>query len=110
MCIRGVIFTPRFAMLGSAMEPKPTIYIDVRRPEEYAAGHVPGAVNVSLEEHPDYIDQLLELARTHTLVLYCYSSVRSAYVQSLLDAKFGIPTDHMAGGLMLYQGPLAVLE
>ncbi len=88
------------------MEQTPSVYVDVRRPEEFTLGHLPGAVNISLEEHPDYLDRLLTLAKTYTLVIYCYSGVRSAYIQSLLATKYGITAAHLEGGLMLYQGPL----
>ncbi len=88
------------------MEQLPSIYVDVRRPEEFILGHLPGAVNISLEEHPDYLDRLLALAKTNTLVIYCYSGVRSAYIKSLLATKYSITATHLEGGLMLYQGPI----
>jgi len=88
------------------METKPTIPVDVRRPEEFVLGHLPGAVNISLEEHPDYLEQLITLSERNQLLIYCYSGVRSAYIQSLLETKYDIEAGHLEGGLMLYQGPL----
>ncbi|MCW9014388.1 MAG: metalloregulator ArsR/SmtB family transcription factor [Gammaproteobacteria bacterium] len=42
--------------------------IDVRPPEEFAAGHVPGAVNVPLKELEAYLDQL---EKDQEIVAYC---------------------------------------
>jgi len=42
--------------------------LDVRPPEEYAAGHVPGAVNVPLSELEHY---LKELNPGQEIVAYC---------------------------------------
>lgn len=44
------------------------VVIDVREPDEYAAGHVAGALNVPLGMLPD---QLPEWARTRLIVTYC---------------------------------------
>lgn len=42
--------------------------LDVRPPEEYAAGHVPGAVNVPLAELEEHLD---ELDQEHEVIAYC---------------------------------------
>jgi rhodanese-related sulfurtransferase/DNA-binding HxlR family transcriptional regulator len=42
--------------------------LDVRPPEEFAAGHVPGAVNVPLDELEMYLDNL---EAKHEIVAYC---------------------------------------
>jgi len=44
------------------------LVIDVRPPEEYEAGHIPGAVNVPLEALPR---RLAELPRGKEIVAYC---------------------------------------
>lgn len=87
---------------------KPTIYIDVRRPEEFATGRLPGARNISIEEDPAAVDELITLATDHDVVVYCYSTVRSNYVCTLLEAKHGVKVGQLDGGLMLYQGELEV--
>jgi rhodanese-related sulfurtransferase len=45
--------------------------IDVRPPEEYAAGHIPGAVSLPLD---DLADRLAELDADATIVAYCRGS------------------------------------
>lgn len=44
------------------------VIIDVRPPEEYAAGHIPGAVNIPLKLLPQH---LAELPRRKEVVAYC---------------------------------------
>ncbi len=85
---------------------KPTVYIDVRRPEEFITGRLPGARNISIEENPAAVDEIIALSAEHDVVVYCYSSVRSNYVCTLLEAKHGVKVDQLEGGLMLYQGEL----
>ena len=42
--------------------------LDVRPPEEFAAGHVPGAVNIPLAELEEHLD---ELDQEHEVIAYC---------------------------------------
>lgn len=58
---------PREELLQRVKDDLVTV-LDVRPAEEYAAGHVPGAINVPLNELEDYLDKL------HTdqeIVAYC---------------------------------------
>jgi len=87
------------------------IYVDVRRPEEYAHGHIPGAININLEDESAFVPRVCEVVEEHgEVVLYCHSSFRSSYAQSLLAQKHGVTVGNLDGGLMLYQGPLATIE
>lgn len=89
------------------MEDKSPLFIDVRREEEYKTGHLPEAINLSIEEYPDAVEEIINYVNSGKhVILYCYSSVRSAYVRSLLAARHNIHVDHLEGGMMLYQGPL----
>ena len=58
---------PRQELLERVRDGLVTV-IDVRPPEEYAAGHVPGAVNVPLSELEHYMK---ELDSEHEIVAYC---------------------------------------
>lgn len=62
------------------------LLIDVRTPEEFASGHIPGAINISVESLPD---RLNEIPTDQTLVVYCRSGNRSATAtEILLDAGY----------------------
>ncbi len=59
-----------------------TILLDVRSPEEFAAGHVEDARNIPVEE---LLDRLKELGPKHRpIAVYCRSGRRSALAKSLL--------------------------
>jgi len=53
--------------------------IDVRPPEEYVAGHIPGAISVPLADLPK---RLRDLRKRHDIVAYC----RGPYCVMSLDA------------------------
>ncbi len=55
--------------------------LDVRAPEEYAAGHVPGAVNIP---HDQIASRLAEVPKDKDVVLYCRSGRRSALAAEVL--------------------------
>lgn len=73
----------------------PTV-LDVRTPQEYAAGHLTEARNVALGD--DFGKAVASLPRTGTYVLYCASGNRSAQAASIMaDLGFADVVD--AGGL-----------
>lgn len=51
------------------------IILDVRTPEEFAAGHVPGAVNIPYTHLPARLSELPD-AGDKEIVLYCATGVR----------------------------------
>jgi rhodanese-related sulfurtransferase len=86
------------------------IYIDVRRPEEYAEARIPDAVNYNLEDEEAFVEGVKTLVESlpadTEVVLYCHSSFRSSYAQSLLASRHSCYVGNLDGGLALYQGPL----
>ena len=58
---------PREELLERVRQDLVTV-LDVRPPEEYAAGHVPGAINIPLNELEQH---LKELDPRHEIVAYC---------------------------------------
>ncbi|RFP65045.1 rhodanese-like domain-containing protein [Hymenobacter lapidiphilus] len=62
------------------------VLLDVRTPEEYATGHLPGAGNVDFRA-PDLAAQLQKLDPSKTYVLYCASGNRSNKTAVLMQEK-----------------------
>ena len=60
------------------------LVLDVRTPAEYAAGHLPGAVNIPHGELAARIDELSG-ARDRDIVVYCRTGVRSAAALTALE-------------------------
>lgn len=50
--------------------------VDVRTPQEFAEGHIEGAVNIPVEL-PDFMDRVSELDPSGTYAVYCRSGNRS---------------------------------
>jgi phage shock protein E len=58
------------------IESNEVVVLDVRTPEEVAVGKLPGARNIDLSA-PDFTEQLDELDRDATYLVYCQSGNRS---------------------------------
>lgn len=68
--------------------------IDVRRPDEYAAGHVPGAQLITLAEVPARRD---EIPADGEVLVICKSGARSRQATDFLREQ-GIAAVNVAGG------------
>src|SRR6201994_2063827 len=77
--------------------------IDVREPEEWGAGHIPGAVHVP----KSYLESRIEGAvpdRSQHVILYCASGNRSAWAaRTLLDDLGYEHVESMTGGFTLWK-------
>ncbi len=77
--------------------------VDVREPEEWSAGHVPGAVHVP----KSYLESRIEGAvpdRSKHVVLYCASGNRSAWAARTLIEDLGYEhVESMTGGFTLWK-------
>ncbi len=56
--------------------------LDVRTTSEFAAGHIPGATNISVAQLGKRLDELP--AKDRPLVVYCRSGARSGRAQRIL--------------------------
>lgn len=78
------------------------IIIDVREPEEFAGGHVEGALNIPPLQLLSKPDQLADVPKDTELILYCNSGSRSRVAINILqDQGFtnlinGVNKDHVA--------------
>lgn len=75
----------------------PAVFVlDVRTPEEFAAGHVPAAINISHDELAGRLDEL-QAARDKELVVYCRSGRRAAMALDILGQAGFERTYHLEG-------------
>jgi len=78
------------------------VVLDVRTPEEYAAGHVPRAINISHDALASRLPEL-EDAKDLPVVVYCRSGRRSALALDVLrDAGF-TNLIHLQGDMLGWQ-------
>lgn len=80
------------------------IIVDVRRADEYAQGHIPGAINIANEEIID--DDPAELSDKDQLIyVYCRSGRRSQEAAAKL-AALGYSNVIECGGIMDWTGEI----
>ncbi|EOD54658.1 rhodanese-like domain-containing protein [Aeromonas molluscorum] len=79
---------------------KRPLLLDVRTKEEFAEGHIPGAINIS---HDQLIKRLAEIGddRRLPVVVYCQSGRRAALAEAELEKAGFDHVYHLSGD---YQG------
>ena len=79
------------------------VIVDVREPEEWGAGHIPGAIHVP----KSYLESRIEgavSARDQHVILYCASGNRSAWAARTLIEDLGYEhVESMTGGFTLWK-------
>lgn len=76
------------------------VLLDVRTREEYAQGHVPGSVNLPLDQL-----ETIDYDKSVPLFVYCRSGARSGRGVEVLK-KAGYEKAVNIGGIMDYHGPV----
>jgi rhodanese-related sulfurtransferase len=87
-------FTGEFVPSGEAYQ-----LIDVRTPEEFASGHIEGAINIPVQELQQRMD---EVSSDEPVVLYCRSGNRSNQAAQILDGA-GYSGVYDLGGVIAWQ-------
>jgi phage shock protein E len=70
--------------------------LDVRTPQEYAEGHVPGAVNVPYDQ---LASRLADIPKDKDVVLYCKSGRRAGIAAETLTANGYTRLSHLEGDM-----------
>ena len=73
--------------------------LDVRTAEEFAAGHVPGAVNVPYDQVASH---LAEIPKDKDVVLYCKSGRRAGLAAEVLQASGYTKLEHLQGDMQAW--------
>ena len=115
-----------FAAVVSAAEPAPLIsqadllarlekkdtdlvVLDVRTPAEFAAGHVPGARNVSHDQLPVKLAELASL-KDKPVVLYCRSGRRTTLAEETLRGAGFSKLLHLEGDWLAWEAEKKPVE
>jgi len=77
------------------------VLLDVRTPQEYREGHIPGSKNIPLQQ----LDKISSVAdnKNIPLFVYCYSGARSRQAVSYLQ-HMGYSNANNIGGIAEYRG------
>jgi rhodanese-related sulfurtransferase len=74
--------------------------LDVRTPEEYASGHIPGAVNIPFEQ---VAERIAEIDATNGVAVYCMIGPRARKGEAALLAAGHEKVFHLEGGMSAWQ-------
>jgi rhodanese-related sulfurtransferase len=85
------------------------VVLDVRTPAEFAAGHVPGARNVSHELLASRLDEL-SAARDKQVVLYCRSGRRTLLAEDVLRKAGFTRLAHLEGDYLAWEAEHRPIE
>ena len=95
----GAVLTPQPSADSAPIDAvdEPTLIVDVRTAEEFAAGHFPGAINIP---HEDIVQGIEEsnVGKDQTVLLYCRSGNRSGQAEGRLQSA-GFSGAKNVGGL-----------
>ena len=77
--------------------------LDVREPNEYASGHIPGSVNLPLSQIAAASELIPD--RETPLFVYCLSGGRSSSAVGALE-RMGFTQVHNIGGIRAWRGEI----
>lgn len=97
---------PRIApeeLANRLQEGKAPVMIDVREVDEFAAGHIPGAINMPLS---NFMNLYQQIPQEEEVALICRSANRSGRAQEFLIHQGWRNLRNMTGGMLAWQGPV----
>ena len=85
-------------VLAAPPEQRPLL-VDVRTPQEFSQGHIPGALNIPVDE---LRSRLGELPRDRQIAIYCQVGQRG-YLATRILKQAGFSAANIGGGYKTYQ-------
>ena len=86
------------ATFAATLSQPGVVVLDVRTPAEFAAGHLPGAVNIDVES-AGFDAQVAALDKNATYAVYCRSGNRSAVALGKMSDAGIAKAVHLGGGI-----------
>jgi rhodanese-related sulfurtransferase len=90
-------------LAGRIREGSAPLMIDVREPDEFAEGHIPGAINMPLS---NFMNLYQQIPKDEEVALICRSSNRSGRAQAFMVQQGWRLLRNMTGGMLAWQGPV----
>ena len=87
--------TPAPELLQRQSAGETILVVDVRSPEEFAAGHVPGALNLPHDRNEPELKEW----KQKPVVIYCRSGRRSAMAAATLEKAGFSKLEHLSGDM-----------
>lgn len=97
------VYDPLRAVKGKEDNPgSERVFLDVREPKEFQAGHIPGAWNVPLSSLRQNLDHLGEILKDKEAILYCSVGYRSYLAYRALKSRGFQKLKELLGGIISY--------
>jgi rhodanese-related sulfurtransferase len=90
------------AQFDKLYETKKYIVLDVRTPEEFGRGHIPGAVNIDVQS-PEFEKKMAAMDKDKTYLVHCASGVRSVRACDKLEKMKFTTLYNLEGGFRAWQ-------
>ena len=85
------------------------VIVDVRTPAEFAQGHVPGAINIPVDQVTNRLSELAN-AKNKDVVLYCRSGKRAGQAAEVLKANGFNKLLHVEGDMPKWEAAKLPIE
>jgi rhodanese-related sulfurtransferase len=89
---------------GMMTDGKPIRIVDVRKPDEFAAGHIHGAINIPYEPAKSRV--LKELSPKERIVFVCHGGPMGHELGTLLAKNSYPEVYNLIGGMRKWRGPV----
>lgn len=90
-----------------AQQDENAVILDVRTPDEWSRGIIPGAVNIDIYKGQGFIYAVEELDKNKNYYVYCAAGARSGQACNIMNQLGFSNTYNLAGGISQWQGPIA---
>ncbi len=80
------------------------VLLDVRTPEEYEEGYIPGAILANIQEPQDFMNNTQELDKSKNFYVYCKAGGRSVQACHIMDQLGFRSTFNLEGGFSVWEG------
>lgn len=98
----GAVHKVNAKAFSDALVNEHAVLIDVRTPDEFAQGHIQGAMNINVEGS-DFDSQIANLDKTKTYAVYCHSGRRSGIATKAMETAGFVHMYDLEGGISAWQ-------
>ena len=100
--IKDVTAREAFTLTQENSNNRDFVILDVRTPQEFAAGHIAKAINIDFYS-PAFGDKIDSLDRNKTYLLHCRSGTRSQVTFDMMKKLNFLRIYHMTGGILEWE-------
>ena len=85
---------------------KKVVVLDVRTTQEFNEGHLPNAVQIDVMDSVAFVQQISQLKKGKTYLVYCKSGRRSTKAATIMEQQGFRHIWNMEGGITAWKGSI----